>query len=167
MNEQLRTDFRNAMAQVAAPVSVITTTVGGELFGATVSAFSSLSLHPPMVMVALDDRGSLVSQVVASGRFGLNILGAHQVRVAEIFAHHGDLTRFTKVAWAMEAGLPRIIDAPSWLACEVDRAIDGGDHTLFLGRVTHAQSNPSAPLNYHQRKYATVAELPASDAQRG
>lgn len=159
MTDQLRADFRDAMSQVAAPVSVVTTCVDGRPFGATVSAFASLSLFPPMVLVALDDRGSLVSQVVASGRFALNVLSAAQVRVAETFARHGAADRFEQVDWRPRLGLPSIAGVVAWVACEVDQVIDAGDHTLLIGRVVEVESHPDEPLVYHERTYSTVNHM--------
>lgn len=151
--------FRDAMAAIAAPVSIVTTALDGRPVGATVSAFASLSLCPPMVVVALDDRGSLVSVIQASGRFGLNILSAEQAEAAQAFARRSGVDRFEQVDWAWDHDLPRLDGVAGWVPCEVDRAIDGGDHTLLLGRVLAAESVPAAPLNYHRRMFGTVTPL--------
>lgn len=164
MTEQLRDAFRDAMAQVAAPVSVVTTTNQAQPFGATVSAFASLSLFPPMVLVSLDDRGSLVSQVVASGRFALNVLSADQVQVAETFARRGATDRFEQLAWRPRSGLPCLAGALAWVACDVDQVVDAGDHTLLIGRVIEVASHPGEPLVYHERTYSTVNHLSPEQA---
>ena len=70
----LADDFREVMAGVATPVAVVTTLAGGRPHGTTVSAFASLSLAPPMVMVALDERSDLLRQLAAGSPLGLTVL---------------------------------------------------------------------------------------------
>ncbi|RZB16065.1 flavin reductase [Streptomyces sp. F001] len=81
--------FRDAMATVASPVAVVTAMNGRRPHGTTVSAFASLSLTPPMVMVSLDTRSHLLAIIRRTGRFGLNVLGTHQAELAAAFAHSG------------------------------------------------------------------------------
>lgn len=73
--------FRKVMASVVTPVSVVTAMSGGEGDGlphrTTVSAFASLSMNPPMVLVSLDRASDLLALVRQTGRFGVNVLGAH------------------------------------------------------------------------------------------
>src|SRR5260370_19552033 len=86
----LASEFREVMSSVATPVSVVTTMGGGgQPFGTTVSAFASLSMTPPMVLVALDQGSDLLDQVRTSGVFGLNVLASPQSSPARPFPPHG------------------------------------------------------------------------------
>lgn len=73
-----RQALRDAMAAVASPVAVVTAMDGRRLHGTTVSAFASVSLTPPMVLVSLDNQSQLLAIIRRTGRFGLNVLGSHQ-----------------------------------------------------------------------------------------
>jgi flavin reductase (DIM6/NTAB) family NADH-FMN oxidoreductase RutF len=148
--------FRSVMASVCTPVSVVTALADDRPHGTTVSAFASLSLEPPMVLAALDRSSQLLSLVVDTGRFGVNILGGTQPELALNFARKGD-EKFQGVRWHLEDELPRLQEAPGWLACDVDRVVDGGDHVIALGVVVAANHQPAPPLTYHQRLFGTHA----------
>jgi flavin reductase (DIM6/NTAB) family NADH-FMN oxidoreductase RutF len=81
--------FREVMAGVCTPVAVVTTVSGGEPYGTTVSAFTSLSLTPPMVMVALDERSELLRRLSAGSPLGVNVLRSGQSTLARVFARKG------------------------------------------------------------------------------
>jgi flavin reductase (DIM6/NTAB) family NADH-FMN oxidoreductase RutF len=145
--------FRNLMAAVCAPVTVVTA-ADGEPFGTTVSAFASLSLRPPMITVALDLSSRLLDPVLRTRRFGVNILGHSQDETARLFAQRS-VDRFAAVDWRYDHGLPRLSDAPGWLACELTSAVAGGDHMLLLGTVGEAEVRTAPPLVYGHRAYGT------------
>lgn len=144
--------FREAMARVPAPVSVITTAVEGAPTGTTVSAFASLSISPPMVVFALDNRGGMLTRLQQAGLAGVNILAGHQADVAVRFATR-DPDRFTDLAWHDDHGLPRIDTAAAWLRCEKLEFLPGGDHTIVLGTVVDAASDGESSLGYHLREF--------------
>ena len=143
--------FRGAMGAVATPVSIVTTTLDVP-HGTTVSAFASLSLDPPMVLVSLQHDSELLELVVRSGRFGLNVLAFDQAGIAANFAKRG-MDRFAGVEWAMDEGLPRIAGTASWAACRVVDLVRAGDHTIVTGLVEAADSADVAGLVYQHRRF--------------
>ncbi|WP_329381545.1 flavin reductase family protein [Streptomyces sp. NBC_01351] len=155
--------FKEAMSCVATPVSIVTgMSDDGQPFGATVSAFTSLSIDPAMVLIALDRRSRTLDMIRESGRFGLNVLGADQDDLAMAFAAKGGIDKFYGTSWSIDAGLPRISQASAWVASTVDDLVDGGDHVIVLGRVDAAESTgDKAPLVYHRRSFGT--HLPYRD----
>lgn len=143
--------FRGAMGAVATPVSIVTTTLG-DPHGTTVSAFASLSLDPPMVLVSLQHDSDLLELITQSGRFGLNVLAFDQAGIAATFAKRG-LDRFAGVDWAMDQGLPRIAGIAAWTACRVADLVRAGDHTIVTGVVEAADSVDLPGLVYQHRRF--------------
>lgn len=148
------TAFREVMAGVCTPVTVVTALDGDRPHGTTVSAFASLSMTPPMVLVALDRGSDLLEVVRARHRFGINILGHGQDDLALAFARKG-ADKFTGVDWSLSGGSPRITDVPGWVACTVAEFVDGGDHVVVLGHVEESDRTDHPPLTYHRRTFGT------------
>lgn len=153
---ELEVNFRDAMARVPAPVAIITTMVGGAPTGTTVSAFASLSVDPPMVFFALDNRGGMIERLRDATRIGINILAGNQSEVALRFARLPLRERFLDLAWRKDHGLPRIDGAVSWLRCDKLQFEPGGDHTIVLATVADAQSTGDSSLGYHLRQFKDV-----------
>jgi flavin reductase (DIM6/NTAB) family NADH-FMN oxidoreductase RutF len=146
--------FRGAMASVCTPVSVVTTMVRDRPHGTTVSAFASLSLRPSMVLVSLDKSSELLRHLHRTLLFGLNILHTDQAAIAVGFARKGD-DKFNGISWTLDSGVPRLDGCAAWLACRVERMVNGGDHTVVFGRVISAAHVPASPLTYYQRRFGT------------
>lgn len=154
--------FREALASVCTPVSVVTSHHEGHAHGTTVSAFCSLSLEPPMVLVSLDRRSDLLAIVTQSRVFGINVLSHEQKDLAINFARKGS-DKFEGVAWDLHHGVPRIAGAATWLVCKLQQLHEGGDHLVALGLVEHAQSGPGNPLLYRYREFGTLASEGAGE----
>ncbi|GAB3845823.1 flavin reductase family protein [Dactylosporangium cerinum] len=147
-------DFRDLMAGVCAPVTVVTTADGDGPHGATVSSFASLSLRPPLVTVALDRRSALLARILGSRRFGVNVLGSADDDLALLFARR-DQDRFGTVGWSPSHGLPRLDSTAGWAVCDLRQVVEGGDHLLLMGLVTHAEPSHRSPLVYGHRTFGT------------
>lgn len=154
----LAATFRDVMARVCAPVSVVTTMVGDRPHGTTVSAFTSLSMAPPMVMLALSQDSSLSQHIEKRGRFGLNVLTDQHSDAALVFAQKGE-SKFADVDWILEDGMPRLPMALGWVSCELAGAHDGGDHLIVLGRVRRVDFVDGRPLTYYMREFGTHTSL--------
>lgn len=151
--------FIESMASVCTPVTVASTrTEAGRAYGTTVSAFASLSLDPPMVTISLDRQSVLLGHVRRSGRIGINVLAHGQEDLAKTFARSRP-DKFDHATWRWDNGLPHIDGVASWLACDVDGTVPGGDHVIVLGRVVHAESTTALPLIYARRMFGTHSEL--------
>ena len=105
---------------------------------------------------AREKRSALVRE---TGRFGLNVLGSSQSQLALNFARKGGAGKFAGVGWEVEAGVPRIPGAGGFLACEVDKLVDGGDHVVVVGAVLVADAITGLPLTYHARTFGTHVAL--------
>jgi flavin reductase (DIM6/NTAB) family NADH-FMN oxidoreductase RutF len=146
--------FREVMAGVPTPVSVVTTLRDGRPHGTTVSAFASLSMAPPMVLVALDRGSELLARLAIEQPFGVNVLGADQAGLAAAFARKG-ADKIAGVDWRADGGAPRLLGSPGWLACTVAQLVDGGDHVVVLGDAARADAAGGPPLTYHARTFGT------------
>jgi flavin reductase (DIM6/NTAB) family NADH-FMN oxidoreductase RutF len=155
----LQDSFKDVMACVATPVSIVTAMAqGGAPCGATVSAFASLSITPVMVMVSLDRKSRTLDIIRESGRFGLNVLSVGQADLAISFASKSGIDKFYGTSWCVDHGVPRIARTSAWIASRVADLVDGGDHVIVLGRVDIAEAENSerkAPLVYYRRSFGT------------
>ncbi|MFJ9368645.1 flavin reductase family protein [Nocardia sp. NPDC101769] len=156
----LEQHFRDLMAGVCAPVTVITAADEDGPHGATVSSLASLSLRPALISIALDRRSSLLTRIRTSGRFAVNVLASTQDDLAMLFATRG-ADRFSATEWSPEEGLPRLAGVAGWAACEVWQTVEAGDHLLLIGLVTRAASAQEAPLVYGYRTFGTHSRFAA------
>jgi flavin reductase (DIM6/NTAB) family NADH-FMN oxidoreductase RutF len=148
------TDFTRAMALVPGPVAVATT-VGptGRRWGFTGSSFSSLSMDPPLVLICLDKQASTHDAFTSADHFMINILAYEQADVALRFAKSG-VDRFEAGDMEpCELGLPGLSGASARVACALHDVIDGGDHTILVGRVEATFTGNRAPLVYCERAF--------------
>ncbi|MFW0783926.1 flavin reductase family protein [Gordonia sp. CPCC 206044] len=159
----LSTQFRDAMASVCTPVAVVTAMDGARPHGTTVSAFASLSMSPPSLLVSLDQGSELLGLVTDTGCFGVNILGSRQSALAGRFASKGR-DKFHDVAWSRDHDVPRIDDVPHWIAAEVMQTVVVADHTVVFGRAIAVRGQAAPPLTYHRRVFGTHAALDADRA---
>ena len=150
----LSKSFRAAMGNVAAAVSVVTVLEDDRPHGTTVSAFASLSMDPPMLLVSLDNTSTLLSRLRAGSLVGVNVLDARQDQVALRFARK-DADKFVDIPWQLEDGAPALRDRHAWVAMSVAQLVEAGDHTLVLGDVLAADVSTDAPLTYWQRTFGT------------
>ena len=151
--------FRDAMRQVAGPVCVVTTADENGPHGTTVSAFMSLSMTPPMIVLSLDKTSRLLGKVTIGGRLGVNVLASEQHYLASRFAGKSD-NKFDGVEWFAESDAPRLAGCHAWVAVDAHELVDGGDHVVVIGEVVAAHAcEGHDPLTYHDRKFGTHREL--------
>src|ERR1700722_4136246 len=152
------TVFRDTLARVPTPVTVVTSHIDRRPHGTTVSAFSSLSLEPPMLLVSLEQNSDLLKIIQESGRFGVNVLASGQQSLATTFARKG-ADKFADVAWYMDHDAPRLAGKGQWLLCRTDQLVTAGDHVIIIGLVVHADTHSFEPLLYRQRAFGTVTHM--------
>ncbi|MDF3313218.1 flavin reductase family protein [Rhodococcus sp. T2V] len=158
-SDSLQHSFKEAMAHVATPVAVVSSVDGGLPVGTTVSAFMSLSMTPPMVLVSLDKGSETLELVATSRRFGLNVLASDQTSTALKFAKKGGVGKFNGVRWDLDHEVPRITGVAGWVACTVEQIVEGGDHMIVLGNVVAAEHVHGEPLTYHGRVFGTHSAI--------
>lgn len=146
--------FRQLLGSFATGVTVVTTRdPSGRPIGMTASSVASVSLHPPLVLVSIDQANDMHPALSAAKRFVLNVLAHDQESLSRRFAaEHPD--RFDGVAYReSKHGLPVIDGAVASIECEKQATVPGGDHTVFFGLVTGGSASDRRPLLYHRGGY--------------
>jgi flavin reductase (DIM6/NTAB) family NADH-FMN oxidoreductase RutF len=153
--------FRGTLSNWASGVTVVTSRHDEELRGMTASAFCSLSLDPPLVLVCID-RSAIMHEVVARSHiFAINMLARDQEEVSRVCASRRveEARRLEGIPYHTEVtGSPILDHAIGYLDCRVEHAYDGGDHTIFVGRVEAAGARDGEPLLYFRGAYHAVAQ---------
>ncbi|MFD1211511.1 flavin reductase [Arthrobacter sp. GCM10027362] len=151
--------FRNVVGHFASGVTVITAAAGGHLYGSTVSAVSSLSMDPPMMLVCLNRKSSTHGGVLESGRFAVNILADGQQALAMNFASSKG-SKYEEVDYSFSPhGVPLLDGALASIECVVEETAAGGTHTVFLARVVSAGVRPGEPLAYFRGKFGRLERI--------
>jgi flavin reductase (DIM6/NTAB) family NADH-FMN oxidoreductase RutF len=163
--------FRKVMGHFATGVSVVTAFDGDRPQGITVNALSSVSLVPPLVMIALDRRRFITPTVRAAGRYAVNILAEDQQELSDCFAG-AEVTPgrrdFCGARWHRgETGLPLVDGAIAALECTVVETFSAGDHDLFIGRVDAltGRSDDHQPLLFYRRRYLRIERASEADVE--
>lgn len=122
--------------------------------GVTVSAFSSLSLEPPLVLFCLGNATSSMDAFKEFGHFAINILSETQRDLSIRFASRSE-DKWQGVAWsAGNSGVPVLSGALASLECSLVNIVDGGDHQIFIGKVEHMKHQEGgSPLIYFRGSY--------------
>jgi flavin reductase (DIM6/NTAB) family NADH-FMN oxidoreductase RutF len=154
-------DFRDAMRHLAGGVSVITVGRGKDIAGMTVTSVSSLSVDPPSLIVSINRASSSWPLLQHHGVFGVNILTADQLEVAERFTGKGGLKgaeRFAGAEWITGAsGVPLLAGALAAIDCEVEDIVERHSHAVVIGRVLDMRlSSRTAALAYWQGQYVAI-----------
>lgn len=148
--------FKLAMSHFASGVTVVTTEHEGKLFGMTVAAFSSLSLHPPLILICVEKTVKTHDAISGAGKFGVSILNSKQADVSNRFASRSeDKFAGTEIVRG-ELGVPLVAGAITRLECRVNSKLEGGDHTIFVGEVVDAQTEEGEPLVYFRSGYREI-----------
>jgi flavin reductase (DIM6/NTAB) family NADH-FMN oxidoreductase RutF len=151
------TEFRTALRCFAAGVTIVTTRDRqGRPQGLTASAFTSVSLDPPLVLVCVDHSATAHPDFRTRGWFAVNVLRREQEALSRRFALSGE-DKFQGVPWHDgEAGLPLLDGALATLECRIVEAHEAGDHTIFIGQVETASVVGGRPLVYFHGAYHSL-----------
>jgi flavin reductase len=155
-----RTEFRDAMARVCAPVNVITTNGPAGRGGFTATAMCSVTDEPPTLLVCMNGRSSQCGLFLENRRFCVNVLSHdHKVLAAQFAGGSADMeARYAAGDWAaMPSGAQALTDAIVSFDCQLLEARLVGTHHIFIGRVVGLRSRPDGnALVYFDRNYVHV-----------
>lgn len=162
-----RDEYRKLMGLWATGVTVVTAAGDDGPYGATLNAFSSLSLDPPLLLVCFDHQARTLEAVRHAGRFCVNVLSAEQEEVSRRFSGKRPMAeKFSELAWGPgEGGVPVLKDCLASIVCRVAQEFEAGDHTIVVGAPLAAVHRDDLhPLVFFRGGYwERIAEL----AERG
>tara|TARA_A100001391_G_scaffold1033_9_gene1551 strand:+ start:20668 stop:22005 length:1338 start_codon:yes stop_codon:yes gene_type:complete len=148
--------LRDALGCFATGVTVVTTATGdGQPVGLTANSFTSVSLDPPLILFSLANQSGSLETFRSSRKFAINVLHIGQQPISNRFAQRGP-SRFEGIDWEyrVEGGSPILSGALASFDCQTYAVHDGGDHTIFIGKVHHAWfESHRDPLLYFRGKY--------------
>lgn len=147
-------DFRAALSRFASGIAVVTSrSTAGDFHGITVSAFCSVSLNPPLILVCIEKTTGSHLAINGSGVFVANILAAGQDEMSERFSVPA-ADKFDGVSFRIGlGGVPVLNDALVALECRLESSFDGGDHTIFVAAVENVSIRDGGPLVYFHGEY--------------
>jgi flavin reductase (DIM6/NTAB) family NADH-FMN oxidoreductase RutF len=153
--------YRNALGRFATGVTVVTTAVDGGVHGMTANAFTSVSLDPPLILIAVGKQARMHTYLSQQGRFGVSVLSQDQLAYAWNFA--GRPQEGFQPAFKWRGEVPLVTNALAHFVCSVETTHPGGDHTLFLSRVNDLWSRDGSPLTFYRGRFFGLIALPAGE----
>ena len=150
-------EFRSVLGRFPSGVTVVTTKAAdGSDQGMTVSAFCSLSLEPPLVLICIEKTASVHEALTHAPGFVVNVLSANQEQLARRFSIV-DIDRFEGVGFSRSgSGIAVLDDALAVIECNRSALHDGGDHTIIVGEVEAGRAENGSPLLYYRGGYAQL-----------
>lgn len=150
--------FRSVLGRFASGVTVVTTRdAEGRDHGMTVSAFASLSLVPPQILVCIDRKASVHTMLTSAEWMVVNILSATQEPLSRRFSHLEAMARFDGIGFTRAThGAPILDDVLAHLECRIVQRTESGDHTILIGEVEAADARDERPLLYYRGGYAQL-----------
>ena len=149
--------FRAVLGRFSSGVTVVTTRDKRKRDqGMTVSAFCSVSLEPPLVLVCIEHTASLYNALTSATHFTVNILSEGQEAIARRFAER-DTNRFDGIGYTRgQNGMAVLDDVLGYVECEVVARHEAGDHDIIIGSVEAAVADEGKPLLYYRGGYAQL-----------
>jgi flavin reductase (DIM6/NTAB) family NADH-FMN oxidoreductase RutF len=150
-------EFRSILGRFPSGVTVVTTKgADGSDQGMTVSAFCSVSLGPPLILMCIEKTASAHEALTTAPAFIVNILSAKQEQIARRFAIV-DIDRFEGVGFSRSgSGIAVLDDVLGVIECSRSALHDAGDHTIIVGEVEAGRAEIGAPLLYYRGGYAQL-----------
>ena len=154
-----RDEFRAALGRFASGVTVITLKdANGGRHGITVSAFCSVSLEPPLVLVCIEKTAGSHHAFNPDEFFVVHVLREDQQHFSDQFASHLP-DKFSGIEYEENGrGIPMLKDTLARLECRLVNAHDSGDHTIFVGQIERSQVSDGKPLIYFHGNYRKMNE---------
>jgi flavin reductase len=149
---------RQILGHFATGVTVVTTDGEAGSHGMTANAFASLSLNPPLILVAVDKRALMLDFLNKNRCFAVNILRLDQEDLSRRFATPGPKDFSGLNVTTVSTGSPILVDAIAFLDCRVHDILPGGDHEIFVGEILAGDYRGGDPLLYFAGGYRRLAE---------
>ncbi|MFG1837147.1 flavin reductase family protein [Micromonospora sp. NPDC049175] len=154
--------YRAAMSRLGKCVAITTALGPAGPVGCTTTSLMSLSVAPPSVLLAFRTGGRTLADLLAAGRFAVNVLSRDQDALVRRFAAGTARERFGAVDYRLHDGVPLLRDVAVAMVCHVRETLTAVDHTLVVGTVCELRTGPDEPLVLvGGRPHRAVPEAPA------
>ncbi len=149
--------FRAVLGRFASGITIVTARdAAGIDHGMTVSAFCSVSLEPPLVLMCIGRDASCYDVMMRQERVGVSVLSSSQEPLSRRFADPSS-DRFDGIGYTRgESGVVLLDDALAHLECRVEQRHGAGDHTIVVAAVERAAAYLHRPLLYYRGGYAQL-----------
>lgn len=156
--------FRAVMSRWGSGVTVVTVKSGDTVHGMTASAFSSVSLEPPLCLVCVGKKQVTHGLMKSAGRFVINILAEEQATLSDYFAKprpEGKAQFESMPHTETKHGEPILSGSLAHIECKLHSVTEAGDHDVFIGQIEHIEVNErmELPLIYFKGKYRKLAGI--------
>ena len=153
-------ELKQVLARRVSGVAVVTARDGDVVHGMTVSAFTEVSLVPPLVLVCAEKTSNTHPVIARGGVFALNVLACDQAALSDRFASKvDDERRFLGLDYETGVtGAPLLAGTVATLDCRVRAAHDAGDHVIYVGEVVDLRRSEREPLVYFVGAYRELSE---------
>ena len=155
-------EFRKALGHFSTGVTVVTVeSEPGKIHGMTANSFTSVSLHPMLILVCVDHRAKILPMLEKKKQFGVSVLKQNQEAISEYFAkgvHSAEAEQRMGIHFRRTAsGASVVEDTLLQMSCKLSSSHVTGDHTIFIGEVQDAEVYDGEPLLYFRGEYRKIA----------
>jgi flavin reductase (DIM6/NTAB) family NADH-FMN oxidoreductase RutF len=144
-------EFRDIIGRFASGLTIVTTSDGGEWYGTTASAMTSVSLAPPRLLICMNQTSRTGQAIGRSGHFAVNVLSEHQGSIALHFSKTGSTFDGHAITPGV-FGAPLFAEVHASFECKVTQSILAGTHHVIIGEVVAGAGAHTLPLAYHRGK---------------
>jgi flavin reductase (DIM6/NTAB) family NADH-FMN oxidoreductase RutF len=147
--------FRRVCGKFATGITIVTILDSvGTPYGMTANSFTSVSLTPPLILVSIDLKSSILAHFRPGTPFAVNVLGEEHRELSSRFARSSQDRRFDGIAWSPgETGAPILAGMLATVECAVTQMVEAGDHVVVIGEALHATWREGRPLLYFNSGY--------------
>lgn len=150
--------FRRLRGRIACGIGILTARDGERDVGMTVSAFCTVSLSPPLLLVCIDHTASMHQLLLTYPKLGLSIISSEHEAHSRRFADKNSPNRFEGLPFTRGQSDVMLLDnATAHLECQPTRHLEAGDHTIFILEVERGVVRDARPLLYYRGSYAQLA----------
>jgi len=151
-------EYRQALSRWATGVTVVTARHGERIHGMTVSAFTAVSLDPPLVLICAELASHTLPVIAEGGVFAVNVLSREQFELSNKFASKRyEWQRFDGLELDIGAtGAPLLRGVVVNIDCRVVAAHPHGDHVVYVGSVEEVRHFDREPLLYFRGTYGGI-----------
>lgn len=149
--------FRRALGCFATGVCLVTAADEGGATAIVVNSFTSVSLHPRLVLWCLDERSDRYAVFAKAEHWGITVLAADQQEVSAAFAKPG-ANRIDAEALTRWGDAPVLNRGLARFGCRTHQRLTVGDHLVIVGEVQMFAADPGPGLTYFKGRYGHAAE---------